>query len=241
MFSCSLKKKTNFKLHVMIRIRPLLTSNLRNFSTSAFLLKKKPKGKTVEQEPVDIIDVQKYITDAKEKFTKALDLHQQKLNTTRQATTDIHMFDKLKLTDGTVFTDVASTSVRGKNSLLITVFDPQQVKKVVSCILAAGLNLNPERVAGEGNEQLLVVPLPPQTRETRLLKVKELKEVYETFRNSNMHWSLSHIRKDSMQHLKKVQQDDSVKKAIKELENIHKEYANKLTEQYKQVEKNLMN
>lgn len=242
---------------ILRRVLPLSTkkdfaalSNCRQIHTTLFLnaknKKKHDKGKKShnkvdKDEPVDIVDIQQYIDQAKSKFDKTLNLHEVKLNECKQGISNIHIFDSLKLLNGTNFTEVATTTQKGKNMLLVSVFDPNDVKKVISCILASGLNLTPEKMSNDPNEQMLKITLPPKTKESRLQQVKELKQIFENFKNSNLNYSLGVIRRDYMNKLKKVQQNDDVKKCIKELETLHKDYVNKLQEQFKHAEKNILN
>lgn len=202
---------------------------------------KKSHNKADKDESVEIVDIQQYVTQAKNKFDKTLNLHEIKLNECKQGVSNIHIFDSLKLANGDKFTDVATTTQKGKNMLLVTVFNPNDVKRVISCILASGLNLTPEKMSNDPNEQMLKITLPPKTKESRLQQVKELKQIFENFKNSHLNYSLGVIRRDYMSRLKKIQQNDDVKKCIKELEILHKEYVNKLQEQFKHVEKNILN
>ncbi|KAK5773937.1 hypothetical protein RI543_004691 [Arxiozyma heterogenica] len=202
---------------------------------------KKSYNKVEKDESIDIVDIQHYIDQAKSKFDKTLNLHEIKLNECKQGISNVHIFDTLKLANGTKFTEVATTTQKGKNMLLVSVFNPNDVKKVVSCILASGLNLTPEKMSNDPNEQMLKVTLPPKTKESRLQQVKELKQIFENFKNSNLNYSLGVIRRDYMNKLRKVQQNDDVKKCMKELEALHKDYVNKLQEQFKHVEKNILN
>ncbi|CDO93195.1 unnamed protein product [Kluyveromyces dobzhanskii CBS 2104] len=219
----------------------------RPFSTSVSLLaKKKAKaggkaGKIEEEEPVEVIDVKKYVSDATRQFEKTLELHKKKLAEQKVGTASPTIFDNLKVgKEGQKFTDLAATSLKGRNALVVTVFDPKDTKNIVSAIMAAGLNLNPERIID--NDQQLKVSLSPITTETRQAASKELKKVFEDFKHSAMKESLGHVRGEIMKELKHLQKkNDDVKKVIQDIEKIHKEYTIKLQEQLKQAEKSVMN
>lgn len=220
-----------------------LTRNVisRQYQASSILLKKKtPKGKasTVEEE-VEIVNPNLYVKELTTKFDKSVELYQKELNEKRQGSFNPKIFDKLELKNGRVFKDMATTAMKGKGSLLVTVFDPNEVKNIVSAILAADLNLNPERVPS--NNQQLKIPLPPPTTESKQQLCKELKAVFERYKQSPLKFSLGHIRNEVMKELKSLQKkDESIKKIIQHVEKIHKEYVNKMTEQLKQAEKNVM-
>lgn len=232
------------------RLRMLATQSLcrslvarRGFQGSAQLLKKhsgnKKNAKEVEEE-FDVIDLTQYSKQAQKEFTNTLDLHKKKLNETKQGVADPRMLDDIKMQDGTPLKTIASTSMKGKNALLVTVYDPKDTKHVVSSILAANLNLTPVKVPN--NEQQLKIALPPPTTESRLKLCKSLKAVFEEYKNSSSRHSLGHIRGEILKDMKSLsKKDDKVRKVIQDVEKIHKEYVSKLEEQLKQAEKNVMN
>lgn len=216
----------------------------RAFQSSTQLCKKhsssKKNGKeSKEEEEVSVIDLSQYSKTARKEFTNTLDLHKKRLNETRQGAADPRMLDDLKMQDGQPMKNVASTSLKGKNSLLVTVYDPKDTKHVISSILAANLNLTPVRVPN--NEQQLKIALPPPTTESRLKMCKTLKAVFEEYKNSSSKYSLGHIRAEIMKDMKSLsKKDDNVRKVIQDVEKIHKEYVSKLEEQLKQAEKSVM-
>lgn len=205
----------------------------RMFSTSIPVLKKvskkASKGKKGEDEEVtEVIDVKQYIQRATEKFNTTLELHKKRLNDFKLGAANASVFDALKVgKDNVKFTDLATTSLKGRNSLIVTVFDPKDTKLVISSILGAGLNLNPERIAN--NDQQLKIALPPPTTETRKQTCKQLKEVFESFKNSANKSSLGHVRGEILKELKNIdKKNDSVKKITQDLEKLHKDYIGKL-------------
>ncbi|CEP63762.1 Rrf1p LALA0_S09e01926g [Lachancea lanzarotensis] len=218
------------------------TRNLHCVTTLAKKAVKKPgKGKKVEEdEVVEIVDLNSYIQRATAAFEKSTELHKKRLNELKAGTSNPTIFDKLKVgKENFKFTDVATTSMKGRNNLLVTVFDPKDTKSVISTILAAGLNLNPERIPN--NVQQLKVALPPPTTETRKQSCKLLKDVFEEYKNSANKNSLGHIRAEVLKELKTIdKKNDSVKKVIQDLEKIHKDYTSKLQEALKQAEKSVL-
>ncbi|CCD23875.1 Rrf1p NDAI_0C02150 [Naumovozyma dairenensis CBS 421] len=216
----------------------------RSFTVTPFYLKKHnntSKGKSKLTKDIglnansptgtanDDIDL---LEEAKTHFDKTLELHQKKINETRQGKSNSKIFDKLILPNGSKFIDVATTSSKGSHSLLITVFDPKDTKNVISTILGSGLNLNPERIPN--NDQQLKVLLPPMTTETRELIIKEMKKNFEEYKSSSLKVSLGFIRNNILKKLKAIQKkNDSDRKLIADIEKLHKEYVVKLQEQFK--------
>lgn len=220
----------------------------RQFTTSQLLFKKASGGKknTKESQSKDsddfqeTVDISEFIKRAQNSFEKTLELHKKKLNESRQGVANPRIFDDLKLQNGSKFAEVASTSSKGKSALLVTVYDPKDTKNVISAIMAAGLNLNPERVPN--NDQQLKVSLPPMTTEARTRICKDLKKIFEEHKNSSFRESLGHVRGEILKDLKKLsKKNDSVRKAMQDIEKVHKEYVNKLQQQFGQAEKNVMN
>ncbi|CCF60105.1 hypothetical protein KAFR_0J00370 [Kazachstania africana CBS 2517] len=207
---------------------------IRPLHTSRLLLKKKNRGSKANEDDIEVVDLKLYLNQAKERYSKILELQKQKLVELKQGNANPNIFNALVMPSGKKFTDIAITSLRGKNSLLVTVFNPKDTKNVVSTILAANLNLTPERLPD--NEQQLRIMLPPPTAESRLKVIKDSKELFESFKSSNSKHSMGSIRRDILDKLKGIQMDDFQKKCIKDLETIHKDYMNQLKEQYKKFE-----
>ncbi|SMN18458.1 similar to Saccharomyces cerevisiae YHR038W RRF1 Mitochondrial ribosome recycling factor [Maudiozyma saulgeensis] len=237
----------------MLKCLRFTPTQTRYFYKSSILSKKKPskgssknkKDETTngasDEEEVILIDVKQYVNEANDRYSQTLELLKKRLNEAKQGKTNPQIFDQLKFPNGSVFTEMASTSARGKNSLLVTVFDPKETKNVISLIMGANLNLNPERIPN--NEQQLKIALPPPTKESRLELAKSLKQITEDFKNSiSFKYSLGFIRRDILNKMKSFnKKENEVTKVLKTLENTHKDYVNKLQDQLKQAEKSVMN
>ncbi|CCE62820.1 hypothetical protein TPHA_0D01810 [Tetrapisispora phaffii CBS 4417] len=234
------------------RLLNLTSGSNRFFFSSSLVLKKQSKvnnksnsnnknnDKTNNNTDTEgTIDPFIYLKDANERFKATVEAHGKKLNEMKQGKANPSIFNNLVLADGSKFLDVASTTLKGKNSLIVTVFDPNNTKNVISTIMAAGLNLNPEKDAN--NDQLLKVLLPPPTTESRLQLCKEMKQVFENYKNSQSKQSLGFIRGEVLKQLKGFdKKNDSVRKVLQDLDKTHKEFTTKLQEQLKQAEKSLL-
>lgn len=230
----------------LITQRQLL--NTRRLTTSQLLLKKasssKKNARGSQSKNADaseeIVDISEFLKRAQNSFENTLELHKKKSNEFRQGVANPRIFDELKLQNGSKFPEVASTSSKGKNALLVTVYDPKDTKQVISAIMAAGLNLNPERIPN--NDQQLKISLPPMTTEVRTRMCRDLKKIFEEYKNSSCKDSLGYVRGEILKDLKKLaKQNDSVRKAVQDVEKVHKEYVNKMQQQLAQAEKNVMN
>lgn len=203
--------------------------------------KKAKKDAKKDKEPVqdevsasDIIDM----AQAKAKFEAVVEKFNKKAAEVKLGKTNPSIFDNLdiKTSDGPVkFTSIAQTAIKGRN-LIITVFDPDQAKNIVSSILDSNLNMNPTYDASQG---VLKVPLPPVTSESKNEQVKVLKQVFDRFKTGPT--SLNSIRSDYKQKFNKIsKKTDGDKKVFKDFEGLHKEYLDKLGDKYKAVEKMIM-
>ncbi|GMM35986.1 Rrf1 protein [Saccharomycopsis crataegensis] len=227
-------------------ITSFYTTN-RSFSTSTIAYKKggKAKGKAknnvepeAEEEEFDSVG---FLRDVEKKYKDSIEVYKKKSSESKSGKTNTKIFDNLSIplahNQSAKFTDVAQTTLKGRN-LLITLFDPNDSKHVVSAVLGAGLNLNPQ--VDQKNPQLLKVPLPAPTAEVKIEAVKNLKSVFETFKSSSSKFAFTSIRSDALKELKKLKGGDEVKKIMKNVEDLNKQYNKKLADQFKDLEKSMM-
>ncbi|SCU86935.1 LAMI_0D04126g1_1 [Lachancea mirantina] len=223
-------------------------SELRNFYATPIAWKKNAKkggktkdnSKSQEQDGIETVDLSQYVQKASELFERTCELHKKRLGELKSGNANPSVFDHLKIGKSNAkFTDVATTSMKSRNSLLVTVFDPKDTKAVISGILAANLNLTPEPIPQ--NEQQLKVMLPAPTLESRKQTCKILKAVFEEYKNSASKTSLAHARGEILKDLKKLdRKSDAVNRTLQEIEKVHKQYTSKLQDQLKQAEKSVM-
>lgn len=121
---------------------------------------------------------------------------------------------------------------------MITLFDPANGKHVINAILASDLNMSGQ--IDPANKFAIKVPLPSLTTETKKESAKALKEVFEKYKHGKGLDSLAsvrtHFRHKFTKHLKKQKLSDSENKLLKELEDLHKKYGDKLADAFKAAE-----
>lgn len=215
----------------------------RSFHASVVSYKKKGKkvaGKHIEEDAsevpeIDMKEASQRLQSVVEKFTK-------QANEAKLGKTNPQVFDHLHVAtaDGeAVFTAVAQTALKGRN-FIITVFDPANAKHVINSVLASDLNMNP--IADPTNKQMLKVPLPPVTTESKKENVKHLKTVYEKYRNgpggSGKHaHTLAAVRADIKSKIaKKKKMTDAETKVWNDYEKLHKTFTDKLGDAFKAAE-----
>lgn len=195
-----------------------------------------------EEEELVVEDPRKVLGPFEEVFGKVMESFKEKANLIKQGTANERIFDKINVQinshESQPFTAVAQTATKGRN-LIITVFDPLNVKHVISSILAAELNLTPEVMPS--NAQQLKVPLPSPTVELKREMVKEIKQLLEHYKNSSGKLSLSTGRNNAIKELKKFKKNDEIKKVTAEVEKAHKKYVEELTKQFQVIEKSILN
>ena len=97
---------------------------------------------------------------------------------------------------------VGSVSVPESRLLTVQVWDKSMVKSVEKAIAAAGLGLNPQ-----ADGQLIRIPIPELSQERRVELTKVAGKYAE---NSKV--AIRNIRRDGMDHFKKLEKDGDVSK-----------------------------
>lgn len=232
------------------------THPVRAFSVSAAVWAKKDKkaGKKEskkdakkshvnEDEEVVVLDPRAIINDLKSKFDDSFSQYSKKLTELKMGKANPSIFDKLKIkiddSYTATFPEVAMTAVKGSNFLNVTVFDPSHTKKIVSAILEANLNLNPE--VDPKNPQLLKIKLPNSTKELKEKQIKAMKELLDQYKsNAGLKNSLVAIRSHFMKDLKNTEgSKDVIKKITEDIDATYKTYVDKFQNAYKNTEKSL--
>jgi len=130
---------------------------------------------------------------------------------------------------------VANISVEDARTLIVRVWDRAMVPDVEKAILKAGLGLNPS-VAGE----VVRVPLPPLTEETRKGYTKQAKQAAE-----NMRVGIRNIRRDIMNNLKELSKnkkinEDEERKGQDDIQKLTNKFISEVDKQLELKEKDLM-
>lgn len=202
--------------------------------------KGKDRGAVKEDTDLAVEDPSHVLPNLEAKYKECLEQHRKKVTETKLGAANPKVFDKLEVEINKkpqIFTSLAQTALKGRN-LIITVFDPNNSKHIVSSVLGSGLNMNPETVPNF--PQQLKVPLPPPTAESRQEIAKQLKADFEKFKNSSDKHSLSTARASAMKELKTFEKTDTIKKISNDVEKLHKKYADELQTQFKAAEKSVV-
>lgn len=204
---------------------------------------KKSRTKEAEDDVDDVLDPKSILTELKAKCDTSFSQFSKHLTELKMGKANPSIFDKLKIkiddSYTATFPEVAMTSMKGTSFLNINVFDPSHTKRIISAILEANMNLNPEVDAK--NNQLLKVKLPNSTKDLKEKQIKQMKELLDQYKsNAGFKNSLLAIRSGFMKDLKNVEgSKDIVKKLSTDIDSTYKSYAEKFTTAFKNAEKSL--
>lgn len=235
-------------MSISLYLRTPLALQRRAFSQTAISLAKKKKGGKESKEaasneaPLDELDPSKLLQDLTTSCTKSVSTFEQKLTKMKMGRSNPDIFDRLTIkldSHDATFPEVALTSVKTPTFLTVTVFDPSHTKRVVSSILGAGLNLNPE--VDPNNNQLLKIKVPNTTKEMKEKTIKEMKQLLDSFKSAaGQKDSLVSIRAKSMKEVKNLEgSKDAIKKLSNDVDSIYKKFSEKLVDAFKAAEKQI--
>ena len=127
---------------------------------------------------------------------------------------------------------VANVTIADATMLLITPYDPSTIANISSAIRAdQTLGLNPS-----DDGRVVRVPVPPLTEERRLEIVKTASGKVEEFKVG-----IRNVREDARKEIKGAELSEDVKKrAEKEIDDMTKEFSDKIDALFKEKESEIM-
>ncbi|KAK9234697.1 ribosome recycling factor-domain-containing protein [Lipomyces kononenkoae] len=225
------------------------TTLRRQFSISPVVQKKKAvkTSKSAvknEEEDVEvaIYDPQSFKSSCDQILTD-LKSHVQEA---RMGKTDLKILNSLKIQIGSqkiVLEKLGQVGMRGGRHIVVSVYDPENVKAVSAGILAANLNMNPQ--VDPSNPQVLLIPIPPPTRESRETTAKFIKSLVESAKKSAVQKkSIYHERSKAMAAVQLMKNasysKDMTMKLESQIEKINKDYLAKLSKMQDEVTQAVM-
>ncbi|KTW30708.1 hypothetical protein T552_00420 [Pneumocystis carinii B80] len=140
----------------------------------------------------------------------------------KMGSSNISLLDNLKIPiskkKNVLLKDLAHVSMQNNKSILLTIYDNDNTKILVSTIRSSSLGLNP--VIHPSNPLQYVIPLPPLTEEGQKKKLTEISKLGE-----NTEITIRNIRSKGLKRLKKAKQqgelsENEVKLKEKEITKI---------------------
>ncbi|MBQ9029692.1 ribosome recycling factor [Candidatus Saccharibacteria bacterium] len=127
---------------------------------------------------------------------------------------------------------VANVTIGDATMLVITPFDPSNIANIESAIRAdSTLGLNPS-----DDGRIVRVPIPPLTEERRREIVKTASSKVEEAKVS-----IRNVREDARKDIKALElPEDAKKRAEKEIDDLTKEYTDKIDAAFKEKEADIM-
>ena len=127
---------------------------------------------------------------------------------------------------------VANVTVSGATMLLVTPYDPATIPNISSAIRAdSSLGLNPS-----DDGRVIRVPIPPLTEERRKEIVKTASKFVEESKVK-----IRNVREDARKDLKAAElPEDARKRAEKSIDDLTKEYNDKIDSEFKAKEKEIL-
>ena len=127
---------------------------------------------------------------------------------------------------------VANVTIADATMLLITPFDPANIAAICTAIRADNtLGLNPS-----DDGRVIRVPIPPLTEERRREIVKTASEKVEEAKVG-----IRNVREDARKDIKDAKlPEDATKRAEKEIDDLTKEYTEKIESEFKAKEAEIM-
>lgn len=127
---------------------------------------------------------------------------------------------------------VANVTIGDATMLVITPFDPANINNISSAIRAdSTLGLNPS-----DDGRVVRVPIPPLTEERRKEIVKTASEKVEDAKIA-----IRNVREDARKDIREAKlPEDATKRAEKEIDDLTREYSDKIDEEFKNKESEIM-
>ena len=141
--------------------------------------------------------------EARERMAKSLGALAQNFNRIRTGRAHPHLLDGIRLDyygADTPLNQMANISADGARTLLVTAWDRTMTPKIEKAILKSGLGLNPV-TAGD----VIRIPMPALTQETRRDYIKQAKQETESARVS-----VRTARRDALDMLKELVKDKDI-------------------------------
>ncbi|PRT53168.1 Ribosome-recycling factor, mitochondrial [Wickerhamiella sorbophila] len=227
--------------------RPVLRGThlgVAQFSTARAVLKKKErhagggKASKVAEEPEIDISALLDIKEVESSLEKTIKAFNDKAKLAKQGSSELQRFTQLSVNLGKTheqkLNEIATVATRG-NKVMIVAFDPKHVKYIQSAVVGQ-LNMPAEPVATD--KQTLAVTIPPNSASKKDSVLRQIKEDFEHFKQSQSHHSIAAIRQKALNPIKKARTQltaDDFRKLNGQVEDVVKQYTQKLTDAFKKA------
>lgn len=182
--------------------------------------------------------IEEILLDAEDRMEKSLSSLDSAFNKIRTGRAHPNILDNVFVDyygTPTPIQQVANVTVEDGRSLLITPWEKNMLSAIEKAIMSSDLGLNPSN-----NGDVIRVPMPALTEETRKEYTKQAKQEAE-----NARVALRNIRRDANQHVKdllkeKEISEDDEHKAEQDIQKLTDNYIAKVEEKYNAKETDLL-
>ena len=182
-------------------------------------------------------DVQLVFEMTRERMEKALEHLDTELNRIRAGKANIHILDGIMIDYYGVMTplnQVSNISTPDAKTIAIQPWEKNMIDKIERAIQQANIGITPIN-----NGELIRLGIPPLTEERRVSLVKQVKNEGE-----NARISIRNARRDANEEYKQMQKDglseDDVKRAEDNIQEITKEFSEKVDKIIEAKEEDIM-
>jgi ribosome recycling factor len=170
--------------------------------------------------------VKEIVQENKAKMNKAVEVLADELRAVRTGRASTGLVENIKADyygTPTPIKIIAALSTPQHDMIMIKPFDPGSVKEIEKAIKNSDLSLAP--IVDRGLIRLVIPPLNEERRRELVTKVKQMGELAKV--------SIRNIRRDAIKHLEKQQKDkviteDDLQHGKKQIDDITKEYIDKV-------------
>jgi ribosome recycling factor len=170
--------------------------------------------------------VKEIISENKSKMSKAVEVLASELKAVRTGRASTGLVENIKVDyygTPTPIKTIAALSTPQHDMIMIKPFDPGSVREIEKAIKNSDLSIAP--IVDKGLIRLNVPPLNEERRRELVGKVKQMSEQAKI--------SIRNIRRDAIKHLEKQEKDkliteDDLKNGKKQIDDITKEYTDKI-------------
>jgi ribosome recycling factor len=178
------------------------------------------------------------VSENKTKMNKAVEVLQDELRAVRSGRASTGLVDNIKVEyygTQSPIKAIAAVTVPQHDTILIKPFDPGSVREIEKAIKNSDLSIAP--IVDRGLIRLGIPPLNEERRRELVAQVKHMSEQAKV--------SIRNIRRDAIKHLEKQQKDrviteDDLQHGKKQIDDLTKEYTEKIDEVVKHKSNEIM-
>ena len=185
-----------------------------------------------------ILELEEVYKDAEVRMENVIKYFKEELSHLRTGRASVSLLDGIKIDyygTPTPLNQVASITAPSHDLIVVKPWDKSVVKIIEKAIREADLGLNPSN-----DGEVIRVPIPPLTEETRKNLIKQAHKIAEENRVK-----IRGVRHDANDHLKKIKKEghvseDDVERTIEKVQKLTNEFIKKINDILEKKEKELM-